>query len=98
MCAPMPPRMTGIARVIRLASDYPAVFHSWSYGDLNDVADLPLGTKVLVLHQETADYGWQCVVLVNEEPRGADRKCLMSSHAWFQKLRWSQDRCETALR
>ena len=57
--------MAGIARTIRLASHYPAAFHSWSHTDLKDVTELQLGTKVLLLPQETEDYGWQCVVLVD---------------------------------
>ena len=57
--------MAGIAQTIRLASHYPAAFHKWSHTDLKDVTELQVGTKVLLLPQETDDYGWQCVVLVD---------------------------------
>ena len=54
--------MAGLARVFRLASDYPVSFRDWVSANCEDVEELPVDKYVLLLPSIKSDLGWAPVI------------------------------------
>ena len=62
-------RRGGYGVVIREASQYPASFLGFIASDIEDVEELPIGTRVLVIPQYDTDMGWAPIIVSDDKAR-----------------------------